>query len=90
MIASSLTWKGGSMRRLVCVSTLSAVLVGITSVSPAAAHGGHRSCGEATRAFIVPLAQSGEFGQLVSPLAKQGGVGDEVAANHAALCEPAP
>ncbi len=78
------------MRRVFCAGAISALLLGITSASPAAAHGGHRSCGEATRAFIVPLAQSGQFGQLVSPLAQQGGVGDEVAANHAALCEPAP
>ena len=78
------------MRKVFGATMISTLLLGVASASSAFAHQGHRSCGEATRSFIVPVAQAGQLGQAVSSLAQQGGVGDEVAANHLALCEPAP
>ena len=65
--------------------------IGITIfASPAAAHQGHRSCGEGARTFIVPLAQSGQGGETASAQAKAGVLNESVQAAHAALCEPAP
>ena len=66
------------------------VLAALALASPAAAHEGHASCSEGARTFIVPIAQSGQAGETASAQAKAGTLNENVAAAHAALCEPKP
>jgi len=67
-----------------------AVLAALAVAAPAGAHDGHASCGEGAKAFIVPQAQSGEGGEAASAQAQAGTINENVAAGHAALCEPKP
>lgn len=78
------------MRRRIVGLVASAALIGLISASPASAHGGHASCGAGTRSFIVPLAQSGQGGETASTQARLGILNEQVAAGHAALCDPKP
>ena len=64
------------------------VVAALALASPAAAHEGHASCSAGTHAFIVPLAQSGQAGETASAQARAGTLNENVAAAHAALCEP--
>ena len=66
------------------------VLAALALAAPAGAHEGHASCGEGAKAFIVPQAQSGQGGEAASAQAKAGTINENVAAGHAALCEPKP
>lgn len=71
-------------------------LTAAVAYAPAAlAHEGHGACGEQYRAFLVPLAQSGVVGEIVSGLAQQGVVNEVVADIHqggiyGAGCEARP
>lgn len=78
------------MRKRIVGFGVSAALIGLIGAPPALAHEGHASCGEGTRAFIVPLAQSGLGGETASAQARLGLLNEQVAAGHAALCEPKP
>ena len=78
------------MRKRIVGLVASAALIGLIGASPALAHGGHASCGEGTRSFIVPLAQSGLAGETASAQARLGILNEQVAAGHAALCAPKP
>lgn len=75
------------MRRRVCLVAASLAAAGVAVAPPALGHQGHRSCAEGAHTFVVPIAQAGEAGEFVSSQAKAGGVGDENAAAHAALCD---
>ncbi len=66
------------------------VLAALALAAPAGAHEGHASCADGAHAFIVPQAQSGEGGETASTQAKAGTLDENVAAAHAALCEPKP
>ena len=66
------------------------VVAGLSSASPALAHRGHGSCGAGAQSFTVPLAQSGQAGEVISEIAQAGEAGETSAALHAAGCEPRP
>ena len=78
------------MGRWVCGVVAAAGLAGFTGAPPAFAPSGHGSCGEGTRSFIMPQAHSGAGGAIASALAREGILDEQVAAGHAALCEPRP
>ena len=77
-----------TMRRRVCGVAAAAVLAGIISAPPALAHGGHASCGEGARAFVVAQAHAGTAGETASAQAREGTLNENVAAAHAIFCEP--
>ncbi len=66
------------------------VLAALALAAPAAAHEGHASCSEGTHTFIVTQAQTGTLGQQASEQARAGTLNENLAAAHAALCEPKP
>ncbi len=65
-----------------------AVFAGIVSAPPALAHGGHASCGEGARVFVVAQAHAGTAGETASAQAREGTLNENVAAAHAIFCEP--
>ena len=75
------------MRRRLCFVAASLAVAGVAVAPPALGHVGHRSCAGGAHTFVVPIAQAGEAGEFVSSQATAGGVADENAAAHAALCE---
>ena len=76
------------MRRRLCAIGASAVLGSMAIAPSASAHQGHASCAGAAHAFIVPLAHSGAAGETASVQARAGTLNENVAAAHAALCQP--
>ena len=66
------------------------VVAGLSFASPAFAHRGHGSCAGGAQSFTVPLAQSGQAGEVISEVAQAGEAGETSAALHAAGCEPRP
>ena len=86
----SLGGKEPLVRKRIVGLVASAALIGLIGAPPAFAHEGHASCGEGTHAFIVPLAQSRLAGETASAQARLGILNEQVAAAHAALCEPRP
>ena len=76
------------MRKRLCAVAASAVLGSLAIAPSASAHQGHASCAGAAHTFIVPLAQSGAAGKTASAQAQAGTLNENVAAAHAALCEP--
>ena len=77
-----------SMRTKTRIIATTAVLGALAFAAPAAAHPGHASCSDAAHSFIVPLAQSGQAGEVASGQAKAGTIDETLAAAHAALCAP--
>ena len=71
------------MRRRLCSAAVLAVLIGFGSSGRALAHQGHTSC----RGGVSELAKAGIAGETASSQA-EGGLDEEVAAGHAALCQP--
>ena len=58
--------------------------------APASAHGGHRSCGDGARAYVVAQAHEGIAGEVASLQATSGNLAEGVLLAHSLLCEPAP
>ncbi len=77
-------------RRAVTVSFAAVLAAGLAVASPASAHQGHAACGEGARAFVVPLAHAGIAGETASAQAREGTINENIAAAHAALCDPQP
>ena len=50
----------------------------------------HGSCGAGAQMFTVPLAQSGQLDDTVTPLATTGQAGETVGILHATYCAPRP
>jgi hypothetical protein len=72
-----------------------ALTAGVAYAPAALAHEGHGSCGQQYRAFLVPLAQAGVVGEIVSGLAQDGILNEVVADIHGGGtfgpgCEPRP
>ena len=70
------------MRRKLCSTAALAVMIGFGSSGQAVAHQGHTSC----RGGVSDLAKAGLAGETASSQA-EGGLDEEVAAGHAALCQ---
>lgn len=66
------------------------VTAGLGVGAPAGAHQGHGSCAEGAQSFTVPLAQSGQAGEVISAEGRAGTAAETGAALHAAGCEPRP
>lgn len=77
------------MKRALAVGALAAAALG-TTAGAVSAHEGHGSCGEGARAYVVALAHSGNGGVVASAQARAGTINEDVAAAHAAFCDPAP
>ena len=71
------------MRRKLCSAAVFAVMIAFGSSGQALAHQGHTSC----RGGVSELAKAGLAGALASTQS-EGGLDEEVAAGHAALCQP--
>lgn len=75
------------MRKMLCVIGV-VVVGGLGLAAPVWGHQGHASCAEGAQSFTVPLAQSGEAGEVISEEGKAGTAAETGAALHAAGCEP--
>ena len=64
------------------------LLAALAFAAPASAHEGHGSCAAGTEVYVVPMAQSGMAGEVVSAAAREGLVDEGTAASHAQYCEP--
>ncbi len=84
------TGRGTMRRKLVTAASILGLTVFFGWAPAAHAHEGHGSCGPGYKAAVVPLAQSGDAGEIVSFIARAGGVNETVAGLHSALCEPRP
>lgn len=80
------------LRRVVRVgiAATGGALLAFGSASPALAHRGHGSCASGAQTFTVPLARSGQMGELASTTGQQGGVGETSQELHETGCEPRP